>query len=349
MFCPNCGTQNNDGVKFCANCGAGLTPAAQPAPAPAPAPAAVPVTPVAPAAPVAPAVPVAPVTAMPQQKTNVLCIVGFIASLVSIPLLGTTAIISLVLCIIGLIVAGKKNEKGKGQAIAGTIISAVLVLVWIVAIIIGVTDSRRSSRKKYDDDYPRRTTEYEETIRRTTRETTEETTEETTREETTKETTRETTEETAAPSQSRSDNDGYLTSVGNYRTGKVPLNSGKWLTFQEAGGHAQEVVEHEQAKDMKSGAIIGLFVLNIDKTPEEIGKAQMASMESAGARKVTGARVKIGGYDAVQCYGIYPDNTILVVWYFRGDDGDLRKVTVEFPSTDTSAFTIVENGYKLDR
>ncbi|MBO4409081.1 MAG: hypothetical protein J5786_07400, partial [Clostridiales bacterium] len=63
----------------------------------------------------------------------------------------------------------------------------------------------------------------------------------------------------------------------------------------------------------------------------------------------TGARVKLGGYDAVQCYGMYPDNTVLVVWYFRGDDGLLRKVTVEFPTSNTNAFSLVEKGYKLDR
>lgn len=28
MFCPNCGVQNADGVKFCANCGAAFQPAA---------------------------------------------------------------------------------------------------------------------------------------------------------------------------------------------------------------------------------------------------------------------------------------------------------------------------------
>ena len=72
-------------------------------------------------------------------------------------------------------------------------------------------------------------------------------------------------------------------------------------------------------------------------------------MEKSGATKVTGARVKIGGYDAIQCYGTYPDNTILVVWHFRGDDGLMRRITVEFPSSNSSAFHTVEDGYKLDR
>ena len=54
MFCPNCGTQNNDGVRFCANCGTNLMPDANAAPSQPQAPYAAPVTPVqAPAQPVA--------------------------------------------------------------------------------------------------------------------------------------------------------------------------------------------------------------------------------------------------------------------------------------------------------
>ena len=75
----------------------------------------------------------------------------------------------------------------------------------------------------------------------------------------------------------------------------------------------------------------------------------MAAMEKAGATSVTGARVKLGGYDAVQCYGLYPDGQFLVVWFFRGDDGLMRKITVEFTSDYYSIFSMVENGYKLDR
>jgi len=339
MFCPNCGTQNADGVRFCANCGTNLIPDANAAPVQPQAPYA---TPVEPVQPVQPVQPVAPIVAMPQQKTNVLCIVGMITSFVSIITLGTTSLISLILSIIGLIMAGKKNERGKGQAITGIIISSVLVVTMIFGVVFG------SSFSKYMDkarEASRRAARYEEddTPRRTTRATTERTTRETT-ERTTRETTERTTSET-----SESKSGAYLTSIGNDKTGKVALTSGKWITFHEAGGHSSEVVEHEQAQDMSTGSIIGLFVLNLDMDPEEVGKSQMASMDKAGAQKITGARVKIGGYDAVQCYGTYPDGTILVCWFFRGDDGLLRKITVEFPSSNTKAFSIVEKGYKLDR
>lgn len=363
MFCPNCGTQNPDGTSFCSNCGSPLTSNVNPAPAPAPAPV-TPVTPVAPVAPApapAPVAPVAPapapapsytpnqqpVTAIQPQTngTNGLCLAGFIISLVSIVLGGSLSLISLILCIIGVNSAGKKNQKGKGQAIAGIIISALFVLIWIFAIIFGVgryMEEAKRARERFEP--TERITEYEETTRRTTRETTEETTRATT-----EETTRETTEETSADTSATESKKGlYLTSVGNSQTGTVPL-SGKWLTFIEAGGFSSQVVAHEQAKDVSTGSIIGLFVLNIEQDAETAAKAQMAAMEQQGAKKVTGARVKLGGYDAIQCYGTYPDGTILVVWHFRGDDGQMRKITVEFPSNDSSAFHTVENGYKLDR
>ena len=307
-----------------------------------PPPAPVPVQPVQPVQPQA-----MPVTALSQQKTNALCIVGLIGSLASIILLGTTSIIFLIISIIGLISAGKKNEKGKGQAIAGIIISAILVVVWIIGMTVGLSGVNKY-RKKYNDYTRYTTTEREETTRRTTRETTEDTeatTEETTRE-TSRETSKETTEETSATA---SKNGAYLTSVGNEKTGTVPLTSGKWVNFLETGGFSKEVTEHQQAKDFETGSIIGLFVLNVTNTPEELAKASMYSMEKAGATGITGAHVKIGGYDAIQCYGKYPDGQMLVIWYFRGDDGQMRKITVEFPSSNSKAFHLVEDGYKLDR
>ena len=237
MFCPNCGTQNADGVRFCANCGNNLMPDANAAPAQPQAPYTAPVQPVQPVQPApAPVQPVAPIVAMPQQKTNVLCIVGMITSFVSIITLGTTSLISLILSIIGLITAGKKNERGKGQAITGIIISSVLLVSILIGVIVGINNAN-SYRKRYDDP-PRRTTEYEETTRRTTRETTEETTYEETTEETTRRTTRETTEEPTAGTSETESNRGYsLTSVGNAKTGKVALTEGKWVTFIEEGDH----------------------------------------------------------------------------------------------------------------
>ena len=149
MFCPNCGSQNSDNDKFCANCGTILTPETPAAPAE-------PATPVAPVEPAAPAEPVAPVAAAPVEpvkpvtpvkpaapvaqaedqssETNGLCLAGFIVSLASIVLCGTTAIIGLILSIIGFAGAKKKNQKGQGMGLAGIIISAVLMVLFVLGI-----------------------------------------------------------------------------------------------------------------------------------------------------------------------------------------------------------------------
>ena len=47
------------------------------------------------------------------QKTNGLCIAGFVVSLVSILCFGFSSIISLILSIVGYVGASKKNQKGK--------------------------------------------------------------------------------------------------------------------------------------------------------------------------------------------------------------------------------------------
>ncbi len=62
MFCPNCGTQNEDGVVFCANCGTSMAEQAAPTVEPVmPMGSVEPVTPVTPVEPVAPVTPVEPV------------------------------------------------------------------------------------------------------------------------------------------------------------------------------------------------------------------------------------------------------------------------------------------------
>ena len=79
-------------------------------------------------------------TASPESNTNVLAIVGFVCSLIFVPVgLGVlTAIAGLVLSILGLGSAKKlPGNKGHGLALAGTIISAIriaLILIGLVAL-----------------------------------------------------------------------------------------------------------------------------------------------------------------------------------------------------------------------
>ena len=69
--------------------------------------------------------------------TNGLCVAGFVVSLVSILCCGLTSIIGLILSIVGLILANKRGQGGKGMAIAGIIISALFTLLFL-AIVIGL-------------------------------------------------------------------------------------------------------------------------------------------------------------------------------------------------------------------
>ena len=153
--CAFCGCDNSDDSKFCVNCGTSLPEAA-----------ATPLEPVEPvaAAPVQPKPEPQPrpeyrsaidpqptpapapdygsynynanqatntTTYSPKaapQKTNGLCIAGFVISLVSILCFGFSSIISLILSIVGYVGASKKNQKGKGFAVAGIVISIVMIV-----------------------------------------------------------------------------------------------------------------------------------------------------------------------------------------------------------------------------
>lgn len=158
MICSNCGKEIPDGVKFCPECGA---PAASepfiPAEPAAPAVPPYPSDPVYPSEPVQqaypqPSAPYAPpqtypgqqtyrqpVYAAPAQKTNGLAVAGFVCSLASfiLPYVGVvTAIVGLILSIIGIGQIKKSGEKGRGLAIAGIIIGALIILLTIVAVIL---------------------------------------------------------------------------------------------------------------------------------------------------------------------------------------------------------------------
>ena len=129
-FCVHCGSNLEEGSNVCPNCGAKVeemkeevvetvvvnepnrqaytAPAAQAQPA--------------------------------KNPTNGLAIAGFIISLVSAILCcGALSPISLILSIIGVADANKKNGSGKGLAIAGIIISVLALLVAIVIwLLVGI-------------------------------------------------------------------------------------------------------------------------------------------------------------------------------------------------------------------
>lgn len=73
----------------------------------------------------------------PQSKTNGFAIAGFVISLVSILCCGGTSWLGLVFSIIGLVNANKGNKEGKGLAIAGIVISAILLVLLVALYALG--------------------------------------------------------------------------------------------------------------------------------------------------------------------------------------------------------------------
>lgn len=153
MFCQNCGNKLDDDSKFCAKCGAKVdTEEAVQAPAPAPqvekdeffndVPAPAPVQqqiPVQPQPPVQQP-PVQPVNQQPvyqppqTAKTNTFAIIGFVLSFFYY-----VSIAGLVFSIIGLKQCNKTQEKGKGLAIAGIVISSVLLFINFIVDIVRIS------------------------------------------------------------------------------------------------------------------------------------------------------------------------------------------------------------------
>jgi hypothetical protein len=73
----------------------------------------------------------------PQQGTNGLSIAGFVLAIVVAP-------IGFILSIVGLVQAGRRGQKGKGLAIAGIIISLVLMVTGVAAAVaVGMTVGKK--------------------------------------------------------------------------------------------------------------------------------------------------------------------------------------------------------------
>lgn len=133
MYCGRCGTNNEDSARFCSECGADLSPVNR---------AAVPVQPVQTVQPVQPVQPiqpaVVPIVPAHSNKNNVMCIVGFYGALSSIVMMGATSPVFFVISLIGLITCNKKKVPGRGFAIAGIIITSVMMGIFIVGVIAGL-------------------------------------------------------------------------------------------------------------------------------------------------------------------------------------------------------------------
>lgn len=144
-FCSNCGTNNNNGSKFCSVCGRPLPEASQPVQQavpqgfqqiPAPPAGFVPVESENPLP--KDFTPIQPVYAQPitqpvqkpinRPKSNGFCNAGLAFSIIGLGTLGLTSPIGLILSVIGFFTAKKKNQPGAGKAMFGMISSALIII-----------------------------------------------------------------------------------------------------------------------------------------------------------------------------------------------------------------------------
>ena len=126
MFCHTCGKELNDNDTFCPHCGSAVTTNPKPVDTTHATPTYMPQTPNVP-----------PVV----RKINVLCLVGFILSLVSlfISLYCTIPIAAFILSIVGVVQASKRGDSLRGLGIAGIVISGISVVLFVILLIEGLS------------------------------------------------------------------------------------------------------------------------------------------------------------------------------------------------------------------
>ena len=83
------------------------------------------------------------------KQANGFAIAGFVLSLISLLCCGTTSVLGLVFSIIGLVNANKQNGEGKGLAIAGIVISSIMIILFICLYGLGVFASMVDSSSPY--------------------------------------------------------------------------------------------------------------------------------------------------------------------------------------------------------
>lgn len=111
MYCKNCGKEVSDEAVICPNCGCAIVKIAVEREQ------------------------VEPVT---KRKINVLCLIGFILSTVSLflSLYGSVAVAGLVLSVIGVVQSSRNNDKLKGLGIAGIPIAACSLIYTLYVLLI---------------------------------------------------------------------------------------------------------------------------------------------------------------------------------------------------------------------
>ena len=114
-FCTNCGAECSDEASVCLKCGAALQGSQN-------------------------------AGRKTKAEANGLCSAGLTFSIIGVFLLGLTSVLGLILSFFGLISAGKKKQRGKGRAVAGIILS----LLMIAALAVTYVFYRNTLMDKYE-------------------------------------------------------------------------------------------------------------------------------------------------------------------------------------------------------
>ncbi len=155
-FCIYCGTQLDEGVRFCPNCGASISEQSasqeQPTSQEQPAFAASPASPAQPTQSTQSAQPVQ------NPKCNGFAIASLVLGIVSYVawlccLNSITCILAIIFGIVALVQIGKGNQKGKGMAITGLILGIVMVILFAALFVHGIVVANADLENVFEDYY----------------------------------------------------------------------------------------------------------------------------------------------------------------------------------------------------
>ena len=284
-----------------------------------------------------------PVQSKPAAKVNGLCSAGFVLSLLGLFLFGITSVLGLIFSVIGLIVAGKKKQGGKGKAIAGIIMSVIMIAG--VGIFYGLLrgpisdkleELSNSGKRRYYY-YPSATTDpfsgeiYPPDFSLDTYG----------------------SDKDVVTDDTGDTEPDDLPKMGDSITGTVTLTYGTWEPW--IGGDADQVddlIANYQMQNVDSKAIIRLMTFDYivdDESLLEYVENNRQSIEDDGGEIIEYEETTIGGYDAYIMTGFYPEeNELLTVWIFADNDNYLHGVAVDYDFYDNDTWMMVRDTYTLE-
>ncbi|SHK79061.1 hypothetical protein SAMN02745163_04469 [Clostridium cavendishii DSM 21758] len=114
--------------------------------------------------------------------------------------------------------------------------------------------------------------------------------------------------------------------VGETNYGFVDIPS-DWKKFKDID-ISTPIIQYSD-KEGKSIITLNMWEKKGQDT-KTVASSLFKKIESEGAENVKGATVKIGDNEALQVYGVYPkDGVMIVMWIFEKDDGYIHYVSVE--------------------